>query len=96
MTAMTRGPSAARRLALVARGAAPRRIDAALESPGGSRTSCGPKGLGVVLEAEHLCMSLRGVQKLGGTTVTSALHELVRNDTRTRQEFLALTTRTCP
>ena len=54
-----------------------------------------PKGVGVVLEAEHLCMSLRGVQKLGAKTVTSALHGLVRDDVRTRQEFLTLTTRTC-
>jgi GTP cyclohydrolase IA len=53
-----------------------------------------PKGVGVVLEAEHLCMSLRGVQKLGAKTVTSALRGLVRDDARTRQEFLALTTRT--
>lgn len=52
-----------------------------------------PKGVGVVLEAEHLCMSLRGVQKFGAKTVTSALHGLVRDDPRTRQEFLALTTR---
>ena len=50
-----------------------------------------PKGVGVVLEAEHLCMSLRGVQKMGAKTVTSALHGLVRDDARTRQEFLALT-----
>ena len=50
-----------------------------------------PKGVGVVLEAEHLCMSLRGVQKPGSRTVTSALHGLVRDDPRTRQEFLALT-----
>jgi GTP cyclohydrolase I len=53
-----------------------------------------PKGVGVVLEAEHLCMSLRGVQKLGAKTVTSALRGAVRDDARTRQEFLALTTRT--
>jgi GTP cyclohydrolase IA len=53
-----------------------------------------PKGVGVVLEAEHLCMSLRGVQKLGAKTVTSALHGSVRDDARTRQEFLALTART--
>jgi GTP cyclohydrolase I len=52
-----------------------------------------PKGVGVVLEAEHLCMSLRGVQKQGAKTVTSALHGLVRDDARTRQEFLALTAR---
>ena len=49
-----------------------------------------PKGVGVVLEAEHMCMSLRGVQKPGSTTVTSALRGLVRDDPRTRQEFLAL------
>jgi len=49
-----------------------------------------PKGVGVVIEAEHLCMSLRGVQKTGATTMTSALHGLVRDDARTRQEFLAL------
>jgi GTP cyclohydrolase I len=50
-----------------------------------------PRGVGVVLEAEHLCMSLRGVQKPGTMTVTSALHGLVRDDARTRQEFLAFT-----
>jgi GTP cyclohydrolase I len=53
-----------------------------------------PKGVGVVLEAEHLCMSLRGVQKLGAKTVTSALRGAVRDNARTRQEFLALATRT--
>jgi GTP cyclohydrolase I len=52
-----------------------------------------PKGVGVVLEAEHLCMSLRGVQKPGAKTVTSALHGLVRDDPRTREEFLSLTAR---
>jgi GTP cyclohydrolase IA len=49
-----------------------------------------PKGAGVVLEAEHMCMSLRGVQKPGVRTVTSALHGLLRDDARTRQEFLAV------
>ena len=49
-----------------------------------------PRGIGVVIEAEHMCMSLRGVQKPGATTVTSALVGQVRNDARTRQEFLAL------
>jgi GTP cyclohydrolase IA len=53
-----------------------------------------PKGVGVVVEAEHMCMSLRGVQKFGAKTVTSALHGLIRDDGRTRQEFLALTART--
>ena len=50
-----------------------------------------PKGVGVVLEAEHLCMTLRGVQAAGARTVTSALHGLLRSDPRSRQEFLALT-----
>jgi GTP cyclohydrolase IA len=53
-----------------------------------------PKGVGVVLEAEHTCMSLRGAAKSGTRTVTSALHGLVRDDPRTRQEFLTLTGRT--
>ena len=52
-----------------------------------------PKGVGVVIEAEHLCMSLRGVQKPGTLTATSALRGLVRDDSRTRQEFLALAAR---
>ncbi|HET7589085.1 MAG TPA: GTP cyclohydrolase I FolE [Solirubrobacterales bacterium] len=55
-----------------------------------------PKGVGVVLEAEHLCMSLRGVQKFGTTTVTSTLLGQVRDDPRTRQEFLALTRKSEP
>ena len=50
-----------------------------------------PKGVGVVLEAEHLCMSLRGVRAVGARTVTSALHGRLRTDPRSRQEFLALT-----
>jgi GTP cyclohydrolase I len=50
-----------------------------------------PKGVGVVLEAEHLCMSLRGVRAAGARTVTSALHGLLRSDPRSRQEFFALT-----
>jgi GTP cyclohydrolase IA len=49
-----------------------------------------PKGVGVVIEAEHTCMSLRGVHKPGARTVTSALRGLVRDDPRTRQEFVAL------
>jgi len=52
-----------------------------------------PRGVGVVMEAEHLCMSLRGVRKPGATTVTSALYGLVREDVRTREEFLSLTQR---
>ncbi len=53
-------------------------------------TTLRPKGVGVVLEAEHLCMSLRGVPSNGTRTVTSALEGLGRDDPRTRTEFLAL------
>jgi GTP cyclohydrolase I len=49
-----------------------------------------PKGVGVVIEAEHLCMSLRGVQAAGSRTMTSALHGVLRDDARSRQEFFAL------
>jgi GTP cyclohydrolase I len=49
-----------------------------------------PRGVGVIAEAEHLCMSLRGVQKPGALTVTSALRGVVKDDARTRQEFLSL------
>jgi GTP cyclohydrolase I len=49
-----------------------------------------PRGVGVIVEAEHLCMSLRGVQKPGSLTVTSALRGLLKDDARTRQEFLSL------
>jgi GTP cyclohydrolase I len=50
-----------------------------------------PRGVGVVIEAEHLCMSLRGVRAQGARTTTSALHGLLREDPRSRMEFLALT-----
>ena len=50
-----------------------------------------PKGVGVVLDAEHLCMSLRGVRHPGSRTTTSAAHGLLRDDARSRQEFFALT-----
>src|SRR5690349_1784941 len=49
-----------------------------------------PKGVGVVIEAEHTCMTIRGVQASGARTVTSALHGTLRDDPRSRAEFLAL------
>ena len=52
-----------------------------------------PRGVGVVIEAEHQCMSLRGARATGSRTVTSALHGLLRDDARSRSEFLALTGR---
>jgi GTP cyclohydrolase I len=50
-----------------------------------------PRGVGVVIEAEHMCMTIRGVRAHGARTVTSALHGALRNDPRTRTEFLTLT-----
>ena len=49
-----------------------------------------PRGVGVVLEAEHTCMRLRGARVTGTHTVTSALHGTIRDDARTRSEFLDL------
>ena len=49
-----------------------------------------PRGAGVLLEAEHSCMTLRGVRSLGAKTVTSALTGILRTDARSRAEFFAL------
>lgn len=53
-----------------------------------------PRGVGVVIEAEHTCMSLRGARAAGARTTTSALFGRLRDDPRSRAEFLALTRRT--
>jgi GTP cyclohydrolase I len=50
-----------------------------------------PKGVGVVVAAEHSCMTLRGVQAVGSNTVTSTLLGSLRQDPRSRAEFFALT-----
>ncbi len=49
-----------------------------------------PKGVGVVLEAAHFCMMMRGVEKQDSKTITSALRGAFRDDGRTREEFLRL------
>ena len=49
-----------------------------------------PRGVGVVIEAFHLCMMMRGVEKQNSKTITSALRGSFRDDAKTREEFLAL------
>jgi GTP cyclohydrolase IA len=49
-----------------------------------------PRGVGVVIEAYHLCMMMRGVQKQNSRTITSALRGIFREDGKTRDEFLRL------
>jgi GTP cyclohydrolase I len=52
-----------------------------------------PKGVGVVVEARHLCMEMRGVEKPGGQMITSCMLGTFRKDPRTRAEFLDLVRR---
>jgi len=50
-------------------------------------SSINPKGVAVVVHARHMCMEMRGVQKINSTTVSSALRGLFKSDQRTRSEF---------
>jgi GTP cyclohydrolase I len=56
------------------------------------QTHLRPRGVGVVIEAEHMCMTVRGVRAAGASTITSTLLGTLREDPRSRAEFLALTT----
>lgn len=49
-----------------------------------------PKGIGVVVEAEHFCMMMRGVQKQHSSAITSSVKGLIKKDPKTREEFLKL------
>jgi GTP cyclohydrolase IA len=51
-----------------------------------------PHGVGVIVEAYHLCMMMRGVEKQNSKTITSAMHGVFLQDLRTREEFLRLIT----
>ena len=53
-------------------------------------TSLNPEGVGVVIEARHMCMMMRGVEKQNSVATTSAMLGVFREDMRTRQEFLHL------
>lgn len=50
----------------------------------------GAKGVGVIIEAQHLCMMMRGVEKQNSVMTTSVMYGLLREDARTRGEFLSL------
>ena len=54
------------------------------------QTELRPRGVGVIIEAEHMCMTVRGVRAAGTTTTTSSLLGTMRDDPRSRAEFLAL------
>jgi GTP cyclohydrolase I len=54
-------------------------------------THLAPRSVGVVLEAEHLCMSVRGVKAYGARTITSLFHGRLRDDAHARDEFFAHT-----
>lgn len=64
------------------------------EIAGALERALDPRGVIVVLEAEHLCMSIRGVEKPGALTVTSAVRGIFRDDPRSRSEALSLITST--
>lgn len=54
------------------------------------QSALNPRGVFVMIEAEHLCMTMRGIKKPGAITVTSAVRGLFRNDAKTRSEAFAL------
>ena len=54
------------------------------------RDTVAPLGVAVVMEANHLCMAMRGIEKQNSVTVTSAMLGVMRDDARTRHEFLEL------
>ncbi len=53
-------------------------------------TAISPKGVAVVLDARHMCMEMRGVQKINSTTVTSALRGVFKENKKTKDEFMSI------
>ena len=49
-----------------------------------------PKGVGVIVEARHMCMEMRGVEKINSITISSALRGLFKSDAKTREEFMSM------
>ena len=49
-----------------------------------------PKGVAVIVDARHMCMEMRGVQKICSTTITSSLRGLFKSDKKTKDEFLSI------
>ena len=60
------------------------------EVAGMLQSKLNPRGVAVIIEAQHMCMMMRGVQKQNSKTITSAVRGLFRRDHRTREEFLRL------
>ena len=77
----------------LARRASDYRMDDLLTLVYTSGTTGEPKGVMVVIEAEHMCMSMRGVKQAGSTTVTSAVRGLFRTNVATREEAMRFITR---
>ena len=55
-----------------------------------------PKGVAVVIQARHMCMEMRGVEKINSTTVSSALRGLFKRDSKTRNEFFNIINSSTP
>ena len=64
--------------------------DVLITKPRDGKELIEPKGVGVILEARHLCMEMRGVKKPEALTTTSAVRGLFKSDSRTRAEFIEL------
>src|SRR5947208_495406 len=67
--------------------------DGLIDTPKRMDEAIHPQGVGVILEAQHLCMMMRGVEKQHSATVTSAMRGVFKTQQQTRSEFLSLVRR---